>query len=454
MSLRVRLTAVAVILVGLGLLVAGVATRHELQGFLIDRLDQELISARGPVYGVLRAPPGADGNVGLICGSVPSDSWVVLISPAGRVAGVHTSRCTLSSSVPGFLTHAPSGTSSAGGYRLWVGNADPDGAIPAKLVIAAPLSDVNSTLNRLTILELVVGAIVLAVVAALALYVVRRELRPLMRIEETAGTIAAGDLTRRIDDADPRTEVGRLGQALNAMLAQIEQAFNERRASESRLRRFVADASHELKTPLTSVRGYAELFRRGAAERPEDLATAMQRIESESSRMSVLVDDLLLLAQLDQGRPLDREPVDLVPLVTELVEDSRAIHPQWPVDLVSNGPVTVEGDDARLHQAVGNLISNARFHCPPGTPITVRVRAEDGAAVVEVADRGPGIAPDDAARVFERFFRADPSRTRASGGTGLGLSIVASIAEAHGGRAEVDSTPGEGSTFRIVIPAA
>jgi two-component system OmpR family sensor kinase len=319
-------------------------------------------------------------------------------------------------------------------------------------VKAIPLTDVNSTLNKLTALEFLVGAIVLAMVGGLAYALVRVELRPLRRIEDTAAAIAAGDLSRRVDEAEPTTEIGSLGGSLNAMLSQIEIAFKEREASEDRLRRFVADASHELKTPLTSVRGYAELFRRGAADRPEDLALVMSRIEAEAERMGILVDDLLLLARLDQGRPLERRPLDLTATVSELVDDHRMLHAQWPIDLRAPQPVTVNGDPLRLRQAIGNLLSNARAHTPPGTPVTVSVERDGENAVVEVADHGPGIPPEDAARIFERFFRADPSRARASGGSGLGLSIVSAIAEAHGGRAELAETSANGSTFRVVVP--
>ena len=322
------------------------------------------------------------------------------------------------------------------------------------LVVAAPLRDVNATVSELTRDEVIIGVLVLALVGGIAYWSVGVGMRPLARIEDTAGQIAAGDLSQRVAETDPGTEVGRLGIALNAMLSQIEQAFAERQASENRLRRFVADASHELRTPLTSVRGYAELFRRGAADRPADLENAMRRIEAESARMGVLVDDLLLLAELDQGRPLEQERVDLVPLVTELVADARAIEPDRPLELNAEGSIEVSGDDARLRQAVGNLLANARAHCPPEAEVTVSVSCADDEATIEVADKGPGIEPENLTRVWERFFRADPSRARASGGTGLGLSIVASIAEAHRGRVEVSSTPGEGSSFRVVIPSA
>jgi two-component system OmpR family sensor kinase len=321
------------------------------------------------------------------------------------------------------------------------------------LVLAIPLSDVHSTLDRLALLELLIGLIVLVAVAVIAYLLVRRELRPLRRIEDTAAAIAAGDLSQRVDDANPRTEVGSLGRSLNAMLTQIEEAFDERRRSEDRLRRFVADASHELRTPLTSVRGFAELFRRGAAERPDDLAIAMRRIEAEAERMGVLVEDLLLLAKLDQGRPLEQEPVDVGGLLEDLVSDHRMLYSEWPIELHSEPGSEVIGDDLRLRQAFANLLSNARSHTPPGTPIRVSLaRDGDGGLAIEVADDGPGIAPADLERVFERFFRADPSRARRNGGTGLGLSIVDAIARAHGGRAEVESSEGGGAVFRLVLP--
>ncbi len=294
------------------------------------------------------------------------------------------------------------------------------------------------------------GVLVLAAVSALGL--VRLGLRPLTDIEETAGAIAAGDLSRRVTPAEPDTEVGRLGLALNAMLAQIEAAFAERTASEQRLRRFVADASHELRTPLTSIGGYAQLFRHGAAEHPEDLAKTMERIEREAARMGVLVEDLLLLARMDEGVSVTRSPFDLAALAAHAVEDARAADPDRPITLEAPSPVHVDADEDRLKQVLDNLIANARAHTPPGTPATVRVAERDGAAVLEVADEGPGVPPEDRDRVFERFYRADPSRTRAAGGgAGLGLAIAAEIARAHGGTLELVPTE-TGATFRLTIP--
>jgi len=290
-------------------------------------------------------------------------------------------------------------------------------------------------------------------VAGLAFWLVRVGLRPLEGMGETAGSIAAGDLSRRVEPADARTEIGRLGLALNAMLAQIEAAFDERRASESRLRRFVADASHELRTPLTSIRGYAELFRRGAGSRPEDLAKTMRAIEAEASRMGILVDDLLLLARLDQGRPLEREPVNLSRVASEAVESARAIEPDRPGDLEFDGPAMVAGDRGRLRQVLDKLLDNARVHTPAGTGVKLSLGTEADCVLLSVADQGPGLQPDVAARVFERFYRGDPARSRRTGGAGLGLSIVSAIVEAHGGSVACRPNDGTGATFEVRLPA-
>jgi len=281
----------------------------------------------------------------------------------------------------------------------------------------------------------------------------RLGVRPLADMAETAGHIAAGDLSQRVERADDRTEAGKLGTALNAMLEQIEEAFDERAATEERLRRFVADASHELRTPLTSIRGYAELWRAGGLRDADELGEAMRRMEQEARRMGLLVDDLLLLARLDQGRPLETAPLAFDRLVDDSVRDARAVEPDRPID-VAVEPVTVVGDDHRLRQVVGNLLANARLHTPPGTPVHVTLRATGDRARLEVADEGPGMPAEEAARIFERFYRADKARTRAKGGSGLGLSIVAAVAEAHGGRVSVDTAPGRGARFVVELPTA
>jgi two-component system OmpR family sensor kinase len=382
--------------------------------------------------------------------------------------------------------------------------------------------------------ELLVGLIVLTILTLLGYTFIRSSLRPLVRVEVTAAAIAGGDLTRRVPPAPERTEVGRLSGALNGMLAQIESAFQDRasseaeaRASEARMRRFIADASHELRTPLTAVRGFAELMRHGAVEGP----MAADRIERAATRMSLLVDDLLLLARLDQQRALESRPVDLLALVVDAVADARVSAPDHPIELrmlrravaeigsapagaafagsapgsasfessapglarssaslegsasvggsasfggsaslegsasfgspaspegsasvEGDGPPVVRGDQAKLRQVIGNLITNAWQHTPPGTPVTVTLSTTADRAVLEVADAGPGLRPEDAERIFERFYRVDAARNSASGGSGLGLSIVAGIVAAHGGMVDVRSEPGEGSCFSINLP--
>ena len=337
-----------------------------------------------------------------------------------------------------------SATSGSGRYRV---RASQEAQHPGYvLLIAQPLRTEDSTLHRLFLIEVLVTVVVLAALAALALWIIRISLRPLRRIEQTAAAITAGDLSRRVEYSDSQTEVGRVGSALNTMLDQIE-------ASDRRLRRFIADASHELRTPLAAVRAYAELFGRGAAARPADLERSMSGITRESERMSLLVDDLLLLARLDEGRPLERKPVDLAATAAEAVDAARVVEPGRPIEL-SVEPATVTGDEPRLRQALDNLLANARTHTPPGTPVSVGVRRVDGLVELSVADHGPGLTEEQAARVFERFYRADSSRARASGGAGLGLSIVAAVAEAHGGTALARPTPGGGATFVITLPSA
>jgi two-component system OmpR family sensor kinase len=321
------------------------------------------------------------------------------------------------------------------------------------VVVATPLTDVDATLRRLLLIMLLVTAAVLVALAMLGLWVVRIGLRPLDAIGSTAAAIAGGDLSRRVDRSESHTEVGRLGLALNSMLGQIESAFRAKDASERRLRRFVADASHELRTPLAAVRAYAELFTRGADRRPDDLARAMEGITRESERMSLLVDDLLLLARLDEGRPLERQHVQLQELVGEAVDTARAVDPERPID-VELQRAAVLGDHDRLRQIVDNLLGNARAHTPPGAPVRVRVRGDNGSALIEVEDSGPGLGSDDVERVFERFYRSDSSRSRDSGGVGLGLSIVAAVARAHGGSVIAASEAGRGATFRITLPLA
>lgn len=480
--LRVQLVAAVLLLAVLALALAGFLVTAQLRNILVSQVSEQL---RQVTQAALR-DPGHDLGGEHDRGGGPDfrvGTTVVYLSENGQYAeGDQLSGST--SAVPYLPSPTVQQTLAMGPDPFRVPGSDgthwlvvatpyqgPDGR--GTLLVARDLSNVESTISRLVVAEVLIGAGALALMALAAWAMVRRSLRPLVQVERTAAAIAAGDLSRRVPESDPRTEVGGLSQALNTMLGQIEGAFRERqeseaeaRASEARMRRFVADASHELRTPLTSVRGFAELYRqRNPDADPED-ARLMQRVEDEARRMGVLVEDMLLLARLDQQRPLDRAPVDLLALAADAVHDARALAPERPISLeVLDGPSVpvVTGDEHRLRQVLGNLVTNALRHTPETAPVVVRVgtRTLDAssygmseAAVLEVADQGPGLAPEDANRVFERFYRADTSRTRASGGSGLGLSIVAALTSAHGGRVELDTAPGQGATFRVLLPLA
>jgi two-component system OmpR family sensor kinase len=468
MSLRARLLAATLALVAFGLVVADIATYSALRSFLHQRIDRQLEGAARSVERVLaperRGP--ADGPLRQL-GTATPGVFVQVRGPNGRVvataegrgpdAPVATPRLPDDLGIEVRVFTVDSVESGGPRFRVRTGPARPNGT----LVVALPLDETRATLDRLLVIELLVTVGVLLSAAALGVWLVRLGLRPLADIEATAASITGGDMSRRVEHADQRTEVGRLGSSLNVMLDRLDTAFAEQRASEEaarsseqRVRRFVADASHELRTPVTAVRAYAELYRRGADQHPEDLARLLARIEQEAARMGVLVDDLLLLTRLDEGRPLERTPVDLGAVADEAVAAARALDPGRPVEVEVVGSVEVLGDRDRLRQVADNLLANVRAHTPPGSPATVRVAADgDGTAVLEVADRGPGLEPKQAAHVFERFYRADAARSRDSGGVGLGLSIVAAIAAAHGGEASVDTRNGGGSVFRVRLPA-
>ena len=322
------------------------------------------------------------------------------------------------------------------------------------LVTGVEIRDVDETISRLITKEIFVLSIGLAFMGMLTWFVVRSGLKPLNNMANTAGAIAGGDLSARVESADERTEVGRLGGALNTMLGRIEAAFAERTRSEEKLRRFVADASHELRTPLTSIRGYSELLRTGAIPPGDDTQSALGRIESEATRMGVLVDDLLLLARLDQGRPFEPQPVRLGDLVLDAVNDARITAPDRVWSPFIDDDIIVSGDESRLRQVVGNLLTNARAHTVSGTPVEVTLRRVDNEVELVVADHGAGVPAGEEARIFERFARLDGSRQRASGGTGLGLAIVNAIVWAHGGRVGVRPTEGGGASFWLRIPTA
>jgi two-component system OmpR family sensor kinase len=460
-SLSGRLLIGIVSLVVVGLLVANVATYTALQSFLLGRVDSQLTNGRPSAVGVLGGP-GPERNA---AGQFPVGTVVELLRPDGTEIGnplrydfpssTSTALPVRPSTLPSATEQHPAlltlvGTGGVSQYRaaIW-----PEDSFQGNYVLLAiPMNDVNATLEQLLQLEVLISLGVVAATAVLALIIIRIGLRPLQRMAGVAQDIAAGDLTRRVEPATTDTEIGRLGIALNGMLSQIEAAFGERTRSEQRLRRFIADASHELRTPLTSVRGYAEMLRRGAQESPEDASIARRRIEEESVRMSLMVDDMLVLARLGQGRPLEQAPVDLQSIARDAVADAHAVAPHRSITLDASAPVVVTGDDIRLRQAVGNLIRNALVHTPSESSIEVALETHDGLATMSVVDHGPGLEPDDAGRVFEPFYRADPSRSRDSGGAGLGLSIVAAVVDAHGGSVKVSETPGGGATFEVELP--
>jgi two-component system, OmpR family, sensor kinase len=463
-SLRARLLTGLVLLVAVGLLVAGAATYIALQTYLTQRLDDQLLLGRNTAIGALSAQPGGRDAGRTPQTPFPGGTYGAFYSPDGHTllnesgftfdGWAPTSRPVLPDPVPHAGPDVPvfNTYSAAGGGQFRVLTETVDGVGNDILVLASPTADLDSTLHQLLLLEALISTGVLIGLGLLAWRVIGIGLQPLERMGETAATIASGDLSRRVEPATPTTEIGRLGLALNAMLARIEESFAEKTESERQLRQFLADASHELRTPLTSIRGYAEMLRRGAAESPADSATARRRIEEESVRMSILVDDLLLLARLDQGRPLERKPVDLERIAQDACADARAVAPRREINVLGTSALTVVGDDLRLRQVVGNLVRNAIIHTPPDTPIEVQMTTSDGHALLSVIDHGPGLPKGEEMRVFEPFHRADPGRSRDRGGSGLGLSIVAAVVSAHGGTVEALPTEGGGATFRLELP--
>ncbi|HZC28094.1 MAG TPA: HAMP domain-containing sensor histidine kinase [Actinopolymorphaceae bacterium] len=484
-SLRFRLVVALVAAAAVGLAIVGTASVVLLRHSLIARVDEQLgslnpkrITAVLALQGGLR--PGPDRGPGL-----PSDFRATLLQRDGTTIGTYGQSPddttgpvlpVLDQSSVAERSATPFTVSDESGHGAWRIRVMPVRA-GRSVAVAQSLATVDATVDRLFRIEIAVGALVLALLGFVAAAVVRIGLRPLTRIEQTAAAIAAGDLDRRVTGYDPHTETGRLAQAFNTMLGRLAGAFRQREESEHRLRHFVADASHELRTPLTSIRGFAELYRRGGAQQPEDVDKMMARIESEATRMGLLVDDLLMLARLDHERPLDLSEVDLVTLAKDAVDDAQAHDPGRRVRLaVGSEPVRVLGDEHRLRQVVANLVTNAVQHTPPGCPVQLFVGwarpddpspPADGAAgaalpagvqvaVIEVADSGPGVPLDKAPHVFGRLYRGDPGSARSGGhrGTGLGLAIVAAILAAHQGRVELRTEPGRGARFRILLPGA
>jgi two-component system OmpR family sensor kinase len=320
------------------------------------------------------------------------------------------------------------------------------------VVTGQTLTDVDETMDRLILLEVVATSIIFVVLGAVTWWVVRLGIRPIKQMTEAAARIADGDRSHRVPEMPHATEAGQLGGALNHMLERLDDAFAQQAESEDRLRRFVADASHELRTPVTTIRGYAELYRVGGLEERPDLDEAMRRTEQEAIRMSRLVEDLLNLAKLDEGRPLERRDVDLAALVADAAKDAAAVDPRRPITTDAESSVVVQGDEDRLRQVIANVVGNALVHTPPGTPIELRVDAVNGSARIAVTDHGPGMSPEVAAKVTQRFYRADPARARHRGGSGLGMSIADAAVAAHGGTIGVDSEVGRGTTVTVTLP--
>ncbi|MEV0664734.1 sensor histidine kinase [Actinomadura luteofluorescens] len=480
-SLRVKLIAGMLVLVTLGMVVMSAAGASVLRQYLVGRADDQL---RGSVGRAIdQVVPQLESGQTRITVRIPSEMYGQVRTTDGRSLGQNpawseSGHPRLPADLNKHVDRPFTVTGTGGSTWRILAEPIPGGAV---IVLAFSLEEIDRTVQRLVVIDAIVGLAVLAVLAVVGVGVVRASLRPLWAVEETAGAIAAGDLSRRVPEADPGTEMGRLGRSLNTMLGQIEAAFGARaeseaaarrseetalrseetaRRSEERMRRFVADASHELRTPLTAIRGFAEFYRQGAARSPAELDRLIGRIEETASRMGLLVEDLLLLARLDRQRPIERRPVDLLAVAADSVQEARVLAPERTIDLTVEGGLAyqVRGDEPRLRQVLGNLLANAITHTPEGTPVEVRLspgtlRGEP-AAVVAVADQGPGLAPDQVERVFERFYRSDEGRSRDDGGAGLGLAIVAALVAAHEGVVRADSTPGEGATFSVVLPLA
>ncbi len=474
-------------LTALALVMANAAGLVLLRRTLTDRIDEQLTTVSRPfTRDVAPSYDPRERTRVLPRARLGPEQVVLLYGPDGNLEDVR--RSDESATVPkvepydrlvaraaGTRPYTVEAADGAAAWRVLVVERGDDRGIA---VLAVSLREVEETTDLLLLIDAVVIVVVLLLLASLAAVVVRLGLRPLTRMEQTTAQITGGNLSRRVPDADPHTEPGRLGGALNLMLDRISTEVAARRESERRLRQFIADASHELRTPLTSIRGFAELYRRGGTPPGPELDGTMARIEAEAARMGLLVEDLLLLAQLDHERPLRDQPVDLLGVAADSVRDAHARAPRRRIRLAAlddDGfePVMVTGDEHRLRQVVANLLNNALQHTPPQARVTVRTgllrRAPAGpppvaavgdplpaatpAAVLEVTDDGPGLAADQAVRVFERLYRADPSRTRGSGGSGLGLSIVAALVRGHGGRVELLTAPGRGATFRVLLPS-
>jgi two-component system, OmpR family, sensor kinase len=475
-SLRVRLLAAVLALSAVGLLLLGAITYVEQRSFQLQRIDEQVRAAPPSAARALadsgvgpkfedsdrdhREPPGGDGGGGPPH-FLPAGTYVERRNAQGRSLGHNTvaygEDVSANPDIPADMpvnrvitVHGKNGDEKR--YRAYA-TRDPSG-FGGTTIVAIPLTDVDQTLRRLLAVEGLVIAGVLLLLGFAAWAVVRVGLLPLDRMGHTAGAIAGGDLSHRVESTDPRSEVGRLGIALNAMLDRLESAFTARKQSEDRLRQFIADASHELRTPLASIRGYAELFRMGAAREPADVEKAMRRIEDEAARMGVLVEDLLTLARLDEVADAPHTDVVLGALVADAADDARVTAPDREIGSDVDGDTTVRGDAHQLRQVLANLLRNALVHTPAGTPIEVSASRDGDEVRLEVRDHGPGLPADDPSEIFERFWRSEGGRKQGRAGAGLGLAIVAGIVDAHDGRVEATNAPDGGASFVVRLPAA
>jgi two-component system OmpR family sensor kinase len=478
-SLRNRLTTGVLVLSAIGFIGAGVVVEKSLTSYLIGQIDEQLLSVIGgtsqrvyqagmvnddesnPNHSESNESPKKVATTVTPLNRVPTSISVTLLNRGGAfVAGIGGD--LNANKIADFVTGwSPAKIATLGSkpFTLEVPGADfrvvsqvlPSSA--GSVVVAQSLADFDKTTHRINLILLLIGLIILMLIAAAARQVIRISMKPLENVEATAEKIAAGDLSARLENFEPNTEVGRLSSSLNTMLGRIEESFAVRTESENKLRRFVADASHELRTPLTAIRGFAELYRQGAVPDGAETKELLGRIEKESVRMGALVEDLLLLARLDQSRAIEFNPVDLVHVIEETVASASAAGPKNTITVEMPAELFILGDSGRIYQVMTNLLANARVHTPQGTSIHVLARAEEDGAYICVADDGPGLSEDDQQRIFERFFRADPSRQRTGHeGSGLGLSIVDSVMQAHGGKVGVVSKPGQGTTFTLFFP--
>ena len=467
-SLRNRLTVGVLILSAFGFAGAGFGAQALLQDYLIHQVDDQLLSVVGGVAdrldqaGIARDDDDQAARAATPLNRVPTSISVTVLDPFGNLIGgiggdFNSNQITdyVKGLLPGQVAAfgAKPFTVEAPGADFRVATT----VLPSSLgsvIVAQSLNDFDKTTHQISIVFLIIGGIVLLFIAFASRQVIKLSMKPLKKIEETAEQIAAGDLSARLENFEPDTEVGRLSTSLNTMLSRIEESFAARAQSEDKLRRFVADASHELRTPLTSIRGFAELHRQGAVPEGEKTKELISRIEKESMRMGYLVEDLLLLARMDQSRELVLVDLDLSSLVTEAVTSAQAAGPDHPITSDITNNIHTQGDADKVYQVVTNLLANARAHTPAGTAIHVSTYATKDGSYVSVADNGPGLSTEDQLHVFERFYRVDSSRQRSSDdGSGLGLSIVDEVMKAHGGAVSVASEPGKGATFTLHFKA-